>query len=975
MGKLSKRLESELELLRQENNELKNKLTLERSFRQINSVVFENDDAFRLVIEYMQEGLIMVDNDDIILLVNPKLCGILGYQQHELIGQKSYEILIEAENKELLLKKNQDRIQGLCEQYEMDFLTRNNQRVPLLINASPIFAADGRVRGSMAICTDIRIRKHTEEALRQERAYFQQLYDTAPLGIVLLDNNDCIVDINKEFVNLFGYSREEAAGKQINDLIVPSNLNEEGWQLTTAVAEGKSFYHETSRRRKDGRQIYVSILGKPIVINDAQVAVYGMYQDITERKRIESAIREKNAFLHNLKDYSLYLTSVGSEENLYEAICLELKSLFDAQVVVFSLYHEPNKELEVVYNTLTTQEKQSLFGFLGRKAEGLRFKVDDETYYKIMSSVVGEADTLSETTFGSIPKSIGYLIEKTFGLKWFLGVALQYNGKLLGTIVMIGGENSIRPKREDMTAFAGVTANALRRWSIGKDLLVERERYQMLLYSMTQPVAMLRAEVNPRGIIDSYVFVDVNPAYEKLSRLPKDNLVGRNTREIFPGLTRDFFERFTQVLNTGNPLFVEAYEMLSRIFEVVAFKTKDMELAVIVADVTERSHAQKLREEVAVAKKSVDFKQKFLANMSHEIRTPLTGIIGMAEILSKTTLNHEQQDYLNSIRFSSENLREIINQILDYSKIEAGKLSLNSRPFQLSSMMLNAKDLFYSICKKDIFFKLEIDSKIPEYIATDEKRIFQVVTNLLSNAAKFTDKGEVVLSAGLKEFKDENNLVLEIRVRDTGIGMSEEEQFRVFEPFVDIEYNDRRNYEGTGLGLSISKEIAHFLGGDLSLESVLGKGSVFTFRFEAQRAEVDSAEENVKTDKAKGNGTPMQILLVEDKKVNQKVISLMLQSMGHSVQVAENGQVALDRFEPGKFDLILMDIQMPVMDGITATQKLRNQFAVLPPIVGLSANAFEGDKEKYMTQGLDDYLTKPVQTEDFEQLLQRLKSN
>jgi len=338
-------------------------------------------------------------------------------------------------------------------------------------------------------------------------------------------------------------------------------------------------------------------------------------------------------------------------------------------------------------------------------------------------------------------------------------------------------------------------------------------------------------------------------------------------------------------------------------------------------------------------------------------------------------LSQEQQDYLNSIRFSSENLREIINQILDYSKIEAGKLSLTFRPFQISQMLANARDLFHSICKKEIVFKLEQDNQLPDFIATDEKRVFQVIANLLSNAAKFTDKGEVLLSARLQEFKDENTLLVQIMVKDTGIGMSEDEQARVFEPFVDIENNDRRNYEGTGLGLSISKEIAHFLGGDLTLSSGVGHGSVFTFSFEARLPEVSTLTAEVKPEKSNGNAKPMRIMLVEDKKVNQKVISLMLQSMGHRVQVVENGQEALDKFEPGRYDLILMDIQMPVMDGITATQKLRTQYDNLPPIVGLSANAFEGDKEKYMMQGLDDYLTKPVQTEDFEQLMMRLMRN
>ncbi len=385
-----------------------------------------------------------------------------------------------------------------------------------------------------------------------------------------------------------------------------------------------------------------------------------------------------------------------------------------------------------------------------------------------------------------------------------------------------------------------------------------------------------------------------------------------------------------------------------------------------------------MQQEVEVARKSVEFKQNFLANMSHEIRTPLTGLMGMTEILNKTPLNDQQKDYLQTLIRSGENLRETINMVLDYSKIEAGQYTINKMSFSMKELLNDAEKYFLSICKKDIVFKKVMEKDVPEFVKTDRKKVFQIITNLLSNASKYTNDGKVGLhitldkSSQIKTIKEDGKCLIKVSVSDTGKGISNEEQKKLFKPFYQIEQEFDRSYEGTGLGLTICKELTAMLGGKINLVSQKNQGATFWFTFQAEIVEAPAKSTKQKYKKSIGRPVSLNILYVEDKVVNQKVVQLMLESLGHTVSIAFNGENAIEKYTPNTYDLILMDIQMPVMDGITATEKLREKYDFLPPIVGLSANAFEGDREKYMNMGMDEYITKPVSENDFLELIEKL---
>jgi two-component system, OmpR family, aerobic respiration control sensor histidine kinase ArcB len=395
-------------------------------------------------------------------------------------------------------------------------------------------------------------------------------------------------------------------------------------------------------------------------------------------------------------------------------------------------------------------------------------------------------------------------------------------------------------------------------------------------------------------------------------------------------------------------------------------------------------HQAEIEKEILERKKAeelANFKQKFLANMSHEIRTPLTGILGVIDILSKYCKDEKHKEYIEILENTSQNLLEIVNQVLDYSKIQAGKLTLKPVSFNFRKLAHSLTFFYKNICNENVEINTHVDENIPELIKADKVRISQLLNNILNNAVKFTNNGSIIFKAELdRDFcnppeeknNQEESLCVKISIKDTGIGIDKQKQKKLFQPFVQLESTENWSYEGTGLGLSICKHLAELHGGQIGVESEPGKGSNFWFTFLAQvtTSENDSDfSSNLNKDNPAHN---LRILLVEDKLVNQKVISILLSFLGHEIVPASNGQEAIDVYMPGKFDLILMDIQMPVMDGITAVKILREKFSDLPPIVGLSANAFEGDREKYISLGMDDYLTKPLKKDEFVEMAKRV---
>lgn len=665
------------------------------------------------------------------------------------------------------------------------------------------------------------------------------------------------------------------------------------------------------------------------------------------------------AFSHNEENiYEGY--KAGAVDYIYKPIHPQL---LKAKVAVFVDIYKKNHELKRLNSTL---KKQSQY---------VRSIIESSQDPLATINSKGEITDMND----ALMKITGLEREQLTGSYFFSHFTDSDKAKALYEEVFEKGNAIDRPLI--LTNSHGKRIEMLCNGSVFRDeegkvlgvVIVAREK---LLSKYSR--GLIEASLDPLITISSDgKITDMNQALAKITGLSREDIIGTSFPDYFtepikanevikavfeqksivdaPLTIRNVDGKLTEVLFNGSIYkddkgLVQGAVIVAR--DVTAQRLFEKEL------IEAKSNAER---EKRIAEEAVRSKQEFLSNMSHEIRTPMNAIIGFTKVLQKTTLNEKQAEYLNAIEVSGNTLIVLINDILDLAKVDAGMMTFEETPFRLTSSLSTMLQLVEpKIQEKNLELRKDYDKRLPEIVMGDPVRLHQVVLNLLSNAVKFTPEGAITLSVRLTE-QDSDNATIEFSVSDTGIGIPEHEQQFIFDKFRQAA-GTARLFGGTGLGLSIVKHLVQAQGGNIAVKSTVGKGSSFVFslsfkKFKQELQESNQTDKNQETDISIEN---IRVLVVEDVKLNQLLFKTLLTEFGFEMDLATNGKIAIEKMGKEKYDIVLMDLHMPEMDGFETTEYIRKKLNSNIPIIALTADVTTADLEKCRQVGMNDYLAKPV---------------
>jgi two-component system sensor histidine kinase/response regulator len=893
---------------------------------------------FRALFEEAPVAYLEVDRQGVIRRVNRAACGLLWYPPSEMTGRTVWDFIAPS-HREPARAELLGVIEGeppSSEPREWEAVSSDGSRRILRGYVSPIRdEATGDSLGLRIALLDVTARLRAERALQESEERYRNLFENSPIGIYRSTPDGRILVANPALVRLLGYeSFEQLSARNLErDGLEPHDRREEF--KAELERQGEILGHQAEWTSRDGRTVAVRENARVVRDSGGAVLYYeGTVEDVTERRRVELALAEASSKLEAVIRHSpLAVVTLDLEGKVrsWNPRAEELFGWTEAEVLGADLPAIPGPRRRVEEcasgQLLHGGERQAL------RKDGSRLEVS------VWNELLRDA-----------------------------------SGKVRGVVSLIA-DNTARKKTE-------------------ASLRESEQRYRDLFENANDIVFSIDLKGN---------FTSVNKAGERAGGYTRTELLAMNMEAVLApedvGRAREMVAGLLAGVAAGSYelafITKDGRRVALEIVGRLAFHNgRPAGIQGIARDVTERKEWERkleeyarelsrknheLSEALAAARLATEAKSRFLANMSHEIRTPMNGVLGMIGLLLETRLDPEQHKYAAEARNSGEALLVLIDEILDITKIEAGKLELRPAPFDFVQWIARAGAVLEVLARqKGIAFRYDIGPGVPRAVRGDQMRLRQVLDNLAGNAIKFTERGEVAVHLAL-DAETARTVVLRCTVEDTGIGIPPDQVGRLFQSFSQVDNSTTKRYPGAGLGLAISRQLVQLMDGAIGCESDPGRGSRFWFTATLGKlpgsllapgpaAELSAAAGPPRRETAGGS-----VLLAEDNEVNRLIALRLLERAGYRAEAVPNGRLAVARVMDGGYDAVLMDVHMPEMDGFEATAEIRRREdgSRRTPVIAMTARAMAGDREKCLEAGMDDYITKPVRKAELIAALER----